>query len=549
MKTYEESVSFLGQWERFQKIAFLLLCASILPNGVYVFAMVFVGASPPHHCVVPDVNHTQAWGSAIIPIQVVDGKQELSRCSRFRLDVVGNLSARGLVPGRDVNLTDVEQEECLDGWTYSKDVYQSTIVTEFDLVCREQWKQPFTASVFFVGILFGSVISGQISDRFGRKPVLVSTMVAQILSNLIQIFSPTWTVFCVFFFITGFSHSSNYGAAFVLGTELLTGNVRLTFSSFGVNFAFALGYMLLPLFAFFLKDWKFLLFAVTLPGLVFIPIWWFIPESPWWLLSVGRVEEAEAIVRMIAKFNKVQAPLVIFSGRGSETNTLPKKYHNVLHLVRTQSMRNPTLSLCLVWLSIRSAYYGLSMGSSQLHADPYISCFVSAVIEIPSYFSIWLAARYFPRRLTLICTLLTTALSVYCIHLIPQSLSFITVALQMMGKFVITVASGLIYLYAVELYPTVIRNTGTGTCSTVARIGSCIVPFVLNLSVYSKYLPQIIFGTMSILSAFAAFFLPETFGKPLPQTIKEMHKRESVTWPCITRREYAAPVASIESGR
>ena len=64
----------------------------------------------------------------------MNGRQQLSRCSRYRLDEVRNLSAQGLVPGRDVNLTDLGQEGCLDGWSYSKDIYQSTIVTEVSLV-------------------------------------------------------------------------------------------------------------------------------------------------------------------------------------------------------------------------------------------------------------------------------------------------------------------------------------------------------------------------------------------------------------------------------
>lgn len=62
--------------------------------------------------------------------QVVNGKPELSKCSRYRLDLVRNLSARGFIPHKDINLTDIELEGCVDGWVYSKDIYQSTIVTE-----------------------------------------------------------------------------------------------------------------------------------------------------------------------------------------------------------------------------------------------------------------------------------------------------------------------------------------------------------------------------------------------------------------------------------
>lgn len=207
MKDYDDSIAFLGHWGRFQQAVFFLLCASIVPNGFGVFFTVFLTDTPLHHCLVPEVNLSQAWRDATIPIEVikfwittpkkqmvecnsfsfkyskrylanlkgmyfvyvvcyvcwlivesikqhgtmhstyscwkcypislchcdcevVDGKQELSSCSRYRLDVVRNLSAQGLVPGRDVNLTDLEQEGCVDGWSYSKDIYQSTIVSE-----------------------------------------------------------------------------------------------------------------------------------------------------------------------------------------------------------------------------------------------------------------------------------------------------------------------------------------------------------------------------------------------------------------------------------
>lgn len=58
------------------------------------------------------------------------------------------------------------------------------------------------------------------------------------------------------------------------GTEVLSGRVRVLFSSLGVCLSFTVGYMLLPLFAYFIRDWKYLLVAISLPGLLELPLWW-----------------------------------------------------------------------------------------------------------------------------------------------------------------------------------------------------------------------------------------------------------------------------------
>uniref|UniRef100_A0A8C7MEV7 Major facilitator superfamily (MFS) profile domain-containing protein n=1 Tax=Oncorhynchus kisutch TaxID=8019 RepID=A0A8C7MEV7_ONCKI len=142
----------------------------------------------------------------------------------------------------------------------------------FDLVCNDKWKQPFTSSVYFLGVLCGSFFSGQLSDRFGRKPVLFVTMAVQTLFTFVQVFSQSWEMFSVLFFIVGLGQISNYVAAFVL--EILTATVRVLYVTLGVCLFFAFGYMMLPLLAFFIRDWRSLLLVMSVPGLVYIPLWW-----------------------------------------------------------------------------------------------------------------------------------------------------------------------------------------------------------------------------------------------------------------------------------
>lgn len=131
MRDYEEVSAFLGEWGRFQRLVFFLLSASIIPNGFNGLSIVFLAGTPAHRCAVPrEANLSGEWLNASIPLELRGGREEPSRCRRYRLAALANFSALGLRPGSDVELGELEQEPCLDGWEYSRDVYRSTIVTE-----------------------------------------------------------------------------------------------------------------------------------------------------------------------------------------------------------------------------------------------------------------------------------------------------------------------------------------------------------------------------------------------------------------------------------
>lgn len=172
MRDYDEVTAFLGEWGPFQRLIFFLLSASIIPNGFNGMSVVFLAGTPEHRCRVPDAaNLSSAWRNNSVPLRLRDGREVLHSCRRYRLATIANFSALGLEPGRDVDLGQLEQESCLDGWEFSRDVYLSTIVTEWNLVCEDDWKAPLTISLFFVGVLLGSFVSGQLSDSLQMEKV------------------------------------------------------------------------------------------------------------------------------------------------------------------------------------------------------------------------------------------------------------------------------------------------------------------------------------------------------------------------------------------
>ncbi|XP_054610754.1 organic cation/carnitine transporter 2-like isoform X1 [Dunckerocampus dactyliophorus] len=523
MGDYDEDTAFLGQAGPYFWTTFCLLNTIFISTGFNGLYIIFVGAAPEHRCLIPEVNLTAAWQEAIIPVTQVNGHEARSQCRRYNLEVVRNLSDKGFAPGSDVNLTGLEQEGCLDGWSYSKDIYQATIVTEWDLVCDNQWKVPFASSTMFVGYLLGSLISGQLSDRFGRKKIIFISLAAQCLSVLLQSFSQSWRMFCIMFLFVGASQISIYVSAFVLGTEVFSKTLRVIFTTLGAFLFYCIGYMMLPWIAYGIREWRTFLAVLSATSVVYIPLWWFIPESPRWLITQGRVAEAEAIVRDAARKNKNEAPLVIF--RGSELQSPPPgRVYTMLDVLRSNNIRCITLMCLVLWMAINVGYFGLSLNTSNLSGNPFINCFLSATAEVPAYIvSTWLLKKC-PRRALLSTFLFIGGGVLLLIQFIPTTLEYVALALEMTGKFGFTMAFSIVYIYTAELYPTVLRNVGMGMCSSAARIGSITAPYVIYLGSYNKALPYILMGSLTIASSVVNFFLPETHNTDLPETLDQMQE-------------------------
>lgn len=91
----------------------------------------------------------------------------------------------------------------------------------------------------------------------------------------------------------------------------------------------------------------------------------------------------------------------------------------------------------------------------------------------------------------------------------------------MLGKFSITVAFTVVYIYTTEMFPTNLRHSLLGCCAMCGRVGSIVAPQTPLLAQYYSSMPLLLMAGCAFLSGFLVLRLPETLNTKLPDTIEE----------------------------
>ena len=102
----------------------------------------------------------------------------------------------------------------------------------------------------------------------------------------------------------------------------------------------------------------------------------------------------------------------------------------------------------------------------------------------------------------------------------------IVTALALIGKAAVVSCFCIIFLYSSEVFPTVIRTVGVGSCTFFGRLGSLLAPQIILLgevmfSSMPGLLPFLTFGSLCLVAALLVLNLPETLNTKLPDTIEE----------------------------
>jgi len=510
-------VERLGEFGRYQKLIYFLICLPAALTAGVTLSSVFTEFSPPHRCYVPGCDDPQ------------DPRyDDAFYLSFYNFTVPSNRSGCEMYDRRDNTTTSchpsdfsaVETEQC-ERRVFSDSVMRNSLATEYDLVCAQQWQLPLSQAVFFAGVLVGAPLWGHLADVLGRKITFLLSLVETTLCGLLAAFSLSFRMFTIVQFFTAMGQVGLFQTAFVLGIELVGPNKR-TLCGILIEFVFVAGELYLALVAWQLRDWRKVQLACVLPCLAFFSYYFFVPESVRWLIMKRKFRSAQSRLERIAEGNKVQMPseeeLVEYKTEEEETSGSGER---MTDLIKRPRMVGRLLNVFLNWFVITMIYYGLSLNAASLAGDVYVNFALLSLCEVPGYTISYLGMRFAGRRLTLSFSLLIGGVSCLISSLVTNV--DISTAFFLLGKFGATAGFGTTYLYTGELFPTQVRSLCVGVSSMVGRVGAIISPYIAGLGLLTglPWLPMAVFAGAGLASGLLTLLLPETRNKTLPRTIEE----------------------------
>ncbi|XP_059368242.1 solute carrier family 22 member 2-like isoform X1 [Carassius carassius] len=554
MTTFEDILEEAGKFGRCQMRIVSIFCLVSIPFSFVYVGIVFQGFTPEHWCRDPAVSEIRercSWSlqdarRATVPLMNSSKGVTYSQCQKLDMD----WNATGLTCDNPENefiqaqLSTLPMTVCSDGWEYDYEGRQS-FVTEFDLVCDDAWYVDMFQATLGAGFLVGSIAIGYLADKYGRMKSFLMTNFFIGVTGILVATSPNYIALLVFRVLFGFGVKGGWMVGYVLITELVGVEYR---RMVGVAYQlfFSLGILILPLLSYFIPNWRWLQVVFTIPYICFLTYYWFIPESPRWLLSQNKRNEAVEITKAIAKENKKTLSKIIEVQnlhRDEEHKIWPNvsKKSNFIHqtmtdentgststasftdLFKTSKMRKFTFILSYNWFTSAVVYQGLIMRLGILGGNVYVDFLISGIVELPAAFLILFTIERIGRRLPFATANFVAGAACLITAFIPDSMFWLKSAVACVGRLGITMAFEMVVFVNTELYPTVIRNLGVSVCSTLCDIGGIVAPFLLyRLSVIWLELPLIIFGALAFVAGGLVLLLPETKGVPLPETIDDI---------------------------
>jgi putative MFS transporter len=379
-------------------------------------------------------------------------------------------------------------------------------------------------SVTFLGMMLGAFFTGFLGDRYGRRFTYQANLAIFGLASIAAAFSPSMLVLILLRFVMGVGLGAENVVGYATMTEFVPPQARgkwlgivSVFVVSGLPVTGLLGTILIPHFG-----WRIMF---VLGGLGAMVVWYLrkaLPESPRWLESVGRTEEADAILRAIEREVSIHhAPLP------EQVPALSK-----IHSRELGSLLNPVLlprmivgatALIVVntlifgfvtWLPTFFVQEGLSIASSLSY-----SLIISLGAPLGTALGAFTADSW-GRKPTIIGASLLTILVGSVYPFVKDPAVLLIVGFLLMIPIYVLVAV-LFAIYIPELFPTEVRMRAAGICNTFGRGATILTPFIV-VALFRSYRVKGVLGFLIALLIVQIFVVLKFGVEPKKRRLEEI---------------------------
>ncbi|XP_027655189.1 putative transporter SVOPL isoform X1 [Falco rusticolus] len=224
----------------------------------------------------------------------------------------------------------------------------------------QDWQVALVTTVVFFGYMVFSIVLGLLADRYGRWKILLLSFLWAAYFSLLTSFAPSYIWFVFLRAMVG-GGVSGHAQGLIIKTEFLPSKYRGYMLPLSQVFWLAGSLLIIGLASVVNPTigWRWLIRTASIPGILLILVFKFIPESARYNVSTGNVAAALATLQRIAKTNGAVMPEGVLREPAKERRG---RFKDLIHpkYLRT------TLQIWIIWLGIAFAYYGVILASAEL---------------------------------------------------------------------------------------------------------------------------------------------------------------------------------------
>ncbi|KAH0568653.1 organic cation transporter protein-like [Cotesia glomerata] len=514
-KYLQQAINELGKGSKLLWIVFSLSVMSSILKSMHTMSYIFIAEIPEYWCHIPELLDANWTAEQVQSISAVD------RCLKYdynytHLALVSYESAGKHIEGSKFNTSLVS----CSSFVFDKSG-KSTIVNEWSLICDRQLYRANTYFVYSFGKLLGLGGLGVFADKYGRKKTLIIALILQTIAVPLSSIVPWFWAYLVCELLIGLSIAAMYSSGYTIVSEIAN-EKKMKILGTVVDAFYCMGTCLLITLSYFITNWRNLQIAMSLFTIPAIILVWFVDESPRWLISQNRLDEAQKIIE---KYRKVtispsllteSLPLTslpmehsLVTEEKHRKNCMERYLGNIGILFTDPIYRKKILIMYYSFFICLMTCFYLVFNVDNFKVNRYVFMITMVIIELISLFSVSIILKFLSSKKTTIILYWIASICLLSMIAIPKENVYMTVGLTVISKLTLSPTFTTNMLFSLKLFPSSVRNSALGTCLLMSQAGSMSAPYLVDfLGKVAPWSPSVLCGVTLLIAGLLCCIVP-----------------------------------------